>query len=153
MKGVEMVSGMIRWLGMNLRASGLGVFSVWIKIVRAPLGRPRKNVFRGVDRASGRAVDDRLGSRDAVERARDVLGAAVARGSARRATKRSVCPFEAIVYLVFPQRTLKPRKRVVYREIRKRCRRSRMLKRGKCASVTDGDTTFLPSKLAPEQRD
>ena len=36
MKGAEMFSGRTRWLGMNLRASGLGVFSVWMKIVRMP---------------------------------------------------------------------------------------------------------------------
>jgi len=34
MKGVDTFSGRTRWLGRNLRASGLGVFSVWMKIVR-----------------------------------------------------------------------------------------------------------------------
>lgn len=95
MKGAEIPSGMIRWFGRNLRASGLGVFSVWMKIVRAPLGTPLKSVFEARGLATGRAVDERFGSRDAVDRPRDTLGAAV-RGSARRATSRSVCPLEAI---------------------------------------------------------
>jgi hypothetical protein len=34
MKGVARPSGRTRWLGRNLRASGLGVFSVWMKMVR-----------------------------------------------------------------------------------------------------------------------
>jgi hypothetical protein len=34
MKGVVRVAGRTRWLGRNLRASGLGVGSVWMKIVR-----------------------------------------------------------------------------------------------------------------------
>ena len=32
--GVGKFSGRIRWLGLNLRASGFGVSSVWMKIVR-----------------------------------------------------------------------------------------------------------------------
>lgn len=34
MKGAEMPSGNTRWFGRNLRASALGVVSVWMKIVR-----------------------------------------------------------------------------------------------------------------------
>jgi hypothetical protein len=36
MNGVDRPSGSTRWLGRNLSASGLGVFSVWMKIVRLP---------------------------------------------------------------------------------------------------------------------
>jgi hypothetical protein len=36
-KGVESSSGRMRWFGRNLRASALGVGSVWIKIVRRPM--------------------------------------------------------------------------------------------------------------------
>jgi hypothetical protein len=35
-KGVASPGGRIGWLGRNFRASTLGVFSVWMKIVRAP---------------------------------------------------------------------------------------------------------------------
>lgn len=35
-KGDDNVVGSIGWLGRNLRASGFGVFSVWINIVRLP---------------------------------------------------------------------------------------------------------------------
>jgi hypothetical protein len=38
--GVLILSGTMRWLGKNLRASGLGVFSVWMKIVRTLLPGP-----------------------------------------------------------------------------------------------------------------
>ena len=34
MKGEVTFSGRTRWLGRNLRASALGVFSVWMKMVR-----------------------------------------------------------------------------------------------------------------------
>lgn len=34
MNGEEIVSGRMRWFGRNFRASALGVFSVWMKIVR-----------------------------------------------------------------------------------------------------------------------
>ena len=34
--GDDSVDGRIGWLGRNLRASGFGVFSVWIKIVLLP---------------------------------------------------------------------------------------------------------------------
>jgi len=36
MKGVANPGGKIGWLGRNLSASGLGVFSVWINMVRLP---------------------------------------------------------------------------------------------------------------------
>jgi hypothetical protein len=39
--GVDMSGGMMRWFGRNLSASGFGVLSVWMKIVRAPLGTDR----------------------------------------------------------------------------------------------------------------
>lgn len=35
-KGAAMPSGKTWWLGKNLRASALGVFSVWIKMERRP---------------------------------------------------------------------------------------------------------------------
>lgn len=111
MNGAESDSGMMRWLGMNFRASGLGVFSVWMKIVRAPLGRARNSGFEVVARASGLAVEERFGSRDAVDRARDALGAAVARRSALCAARRSACPFEAIFLPNSPKK-----KEVVYRK-------------------------------------
>lgn len=38
MKGVGISSGRTRWFGINLSASGFGVFSVWMKIVREPRG-------------------------------------------------------------------------------------------------------------------
>lgn len=42
MKGVGRFSGRMRWLGRNFSASGLGVPSVWMNIVRRPrtLGTP-----------------------------------------------------------------------------------------------------------------
>jgi len=36
MKGLERPCGRIGWFGRNLRASGLGVFSVCIKMLRVP---------------------------------------------------------------------------------------------------------------------
>lgn len=99
MKGEEMLSGTMRWFGRNFRASGFGVDSVWMKIVRAPEGSARKMLFEGACvRKLGRAVWDRFGSRDAVANPRVARGAA-ARGSTRLAARRRVCPLEAIVDL------------------------------------------------------
>jgi hypothetical protein len=37
MKGEESPGGRMGWFGKNLRASGFGVFSVWMKMLRLPL--------------------------------------------------------------------------------------------------------------------
>lgn len=67
MKGVGRFSGRMRWLGRNLSASGLGVPSVWMKIVRRPpriAGNPgRRGCVNGRD-TDGRVPAASAGSGD-----------------------------------------------------------------------------------------
>ena len=51
MKGVDISAGRTRWFGRNLSASGFGVFSVWMKMVRAP--RPGLESAGAAARARG----------------------------------------------------------------------------------------------------
>jgi len=61
MKGMVTSGGSTRWFGRNLRASGLGVVSVWMKMLRVP---------RGAD--LGSVEECRLGRLVLEERLRDV---------------------------------------------------------------------------------
>jgi hypothetical protein len=41
MKGIVTSGGSTAWFGRNLSASAFGVFSVWMKMLRAPRGAPK----------------------------------------------------------------------------------------------------------------
>lgn len=62
--GVGRFSGRMRWLGRNFSASGFGVPSVWMKIVRRPraLGTPARG--ERVEEREGRDPAARAGSGD-----------------------------------------------------------------------------------------
>lgn len=80
-KGVDKPSGTTRWFGRNLRASGFGVPSVWMKMVRTPLPTPASpGAVAGRARSCtrGREEDVAVGSW-----VRTVLRGRVHRGAAR----------------------------------------------------------------------
>lgn len=63
MNVLAMFSGITRWLGINLSASGFGVPSVWMNIVLTPLPAPaRPGTVRCGTRACGRRPAARVGS-------------------------------------------------------------------------------------------
>jgi hypothetical protein len=45
--GVDNSGGSIGWFGRNLSASGFGVFSVWIKMLRLPLTDVGRSIVEG----------------------------------------------------------------------------------------------------------
>ena len=47
MNGDESPGGRIGWFGRNLRASGFGVFSVWMKMLRLPLTEGGFTIIEG----------------------------------------------------------------------------------------------------------
>src|SRR3569833_3945293 len=69
-KGAAIAAGSTRWLGRNLRASGFGVLSVWMKMVRRPPSLLLLESSHDEDAAAGRSRG-RCSPDDAGEGARE----------------------------------------------------------------------------------